>query len=231
MPRRTDRQQRSENLIKTFVQFCKLRAKHLVRRARRQKRFRKRNPEPAHESCLSDDEMDIDSFGPFWPSSSSATSTTNSSESGHVSTSESSTSSDSYSSSDSSSSVEVYPLSPLSSFESLPPLEELLQSPGLPDLNEEEPHRGADFSDTSSSNSDDGYSTSGEEGDDEDSVFSEDDVLEDAWHWQRRTRARMVTLLGRLVHHQVAKMYKNRYEVPRRKFPRGPGSLCTSLTF
>lgn len=56
-------------------------------------------------------------------------------------------------------------------------------------------------------------------------MFSEDDVLEDAWHWQRRTRARMVTRLGRLVRHQVAKMYKNRYEVPRRKFPRGPGSL------
>ncbi|KAJ3501485.1 hypothetical protein NLJ89_g9317 [Agrocybe chaxingu] len=46
MPRRTDRQRRSENLLKTFIQFCKIRGEHVVKRAKRQRRREKKHTQP-----------------------------------------------------------------------------------------------------------------------------------------------------------------------------------------
>lgn len=46
MTRRTERQRRSENLIKAFLQYCKARATHLSQRARRQQRFLRRTGQP-----------------------------------------------------------------------------------------------------------------------------------------------------------------------------------------
>lgn len=50
MPRRTERQQNSHNLIRTFLEFCAIRTKHLVTRGRRKLRqTNRRNARTADE--------------------------------------------------------------------------------------------------------------------------------------------------------------------------------------
>ena len=55
MPRRTNRQRRSENIMTSFIVFCKVRAQHLRRRNRRQRRAQ------VQQHLAADDAMDIDS--------------------------------------------------------------------------------------------------------------------------------------------------------------------------